>query len=124
MQGGLPRPPEIAAVGTSFPSDAPVAVETHLSPQGSDLAALDGPVVQSVAEAVDDARLGQTSANGIAMVAGTQGEAASSLEDRRKSTRVACNTGVSWADAEDSGGDGSNSGVGCDLRAPRADVVT
>ena len=32
VQGGLPRPPEVVDVGTSFPCDTPVGVETHLSP--------------------------------------------------------------------------------------------
>ena len=35
VQGGLPRPPEVVDVGTSFPCDKPVGVETHLSHQGA-----------------------------------------------------------------------------------------
>ena len=72
--------------------------------------------------AVVDGRLGQTSANGIARVAGTQAETAFPFKGGLKSTMVAGSTEVSWADAEDSGSDGNNSSVGCDLRAPRADV--
>ena len=71
---------------------------------------------------VVDGRLGLTSVNGIARVAGTQAVAAFPLKGKLKSTRVAGSTGVSWADAEDSGSGGNNSSAGCDLRAPRADV--
>ena len=86
------------------------------------MAARGGPGVQGDAEAVDDARLRQTvgSANGIAMVAGTQEEAAISL----RSTRSAGNREVSrsWADAEDSGSDGNNSSAGCDFHALHGNV--
>ena len=93
-----------------------------IPPHGSNLAARGVLGIQSDAEAVDDARLRQTvgSANGIAVVAGTQEEAAISL----KSTRSAETRKVSrsWADAEDSGSDGNSSSAGCDSRALHANV--
>ena len=60
------------------------------------------------------------SANGVALVAGTQEEAAVSLGDARSAGNR--KVSGSWADVEDSGSDGDNSSSGCDFRAPHAKV--
>ena len=97
----MPRPPEAVVEGTlrACTSDAPVSVETHLSPHGSDSAALVGLGVQDVTEAVDDARLRQTigSASGMARVAGTQEVDAIALRSTRLAGRK---LGRAWADTE------------------------
>ena len=117
MEAGLEgRPP--GDLGASFPCGAQVSVETHLSPQGSDLTAHGGLGVQGVAEAVGDAKLQQSSAIGITRVAGTQVEATCSLKAMLEGTSLAGSNEVSWADEENSGSEGSNSRAVGGFRAP------
>ena len=75
VQGGLPRPPELATGGLCLPRGAQFVGETHLSPQASDASAPGGIGVRSGAEVVDDARSNpaemKAQANEITDIAGT-----------------------------------------------------
>ena len=125
LKGGLPRPPEFAAGGTGLPRDVQIVVETHLSPQASDVSAPGGIGAQSGAEAVVDARLKQAKVkaqgNEITGNAGTdEHDTKFGCESGAGGCRLACAGATRpsgsnvdrWAGEEISGSEGNSSAAG------------